>query len=618
MQKFQLAEETLGYITAVDETNADKRLLVTGSQNCLIDRNRKVKSRPGFTRLGSGNTAETPVRNAFTWYNSSGDERPLRFYDDEWEVYLGTIDGTAINAWTRFISGRSTTAIPRGAAWWNATENIDVMIFVEGTADLIEWNGAASIGASVGTNTLTKAGTNTWGQNRHYTTGNKVVTNVRTGVDFTYTGGEGTTTLTGVTPDPALADIVAGDIFIQKIVTDSNSVAAGRTNHTIFSFENQICLGSEDDDEVYISQNDDYDDFSFSSPRVSGEGALLTLDGPTSAFGALGSYLVVFAGRNSLFRANYEQITVSTTLAETLRVKKVNTGVDQAAQNQETTVQLGNSIIYLSYEPAVRMLSNPEELEGTDPRTLSNPIKPDFDAETFTNACAIWHKNAYYLSAPANSRTYILEYVEDADGKLRRFWNSPQILPVRAFSAIGGVLHGHSNGVPETYELFTGTSDIVAGGTVGDPDSKVPYEVIMAFAYNLYGDRRNLKRFDEYFVEGEITPNTDDVLLTLNHDFGGVSYVAEQTIDGSDEDILEGSVGFNSLGQTSMGSNPLGGLINPPDDARKFSVTFEYPPSDVRMLQAIFSCNNVDRYFAVIAHGPNVTMSRRRDTTRKK
>jgi hypothetical protein len=72
MQKFQLAEETLGYITAVDETNADKRLLVTGSQNCLIDRNRKVKSRPGFTRLGSGNTAETPVRNAFTLREMNG------------------------------------------------------------------------------------------------------------------------------------------------------------------------------------------------------------------------------------------------------------------------------------------------------------------------------------------------------------------------------------------------------------------------------------------------------------------------------------------------------------------------------------------------------------------
>jgi hypothetical protein len=615
MQKYSLSEETLGYITALDETNADRRLLVTGSQNCLIDRNRKVKSRPGFTRLGAGNASETPVRNAFTWYNSSGDERPLRFYDDEWEVYLGTIDATAINAWTRFTSGRSTTAIPRGATWWDATENIDLTIFVEGTDDLIEWNGAVAVVASVTGTTITKAGTSTFAQSRFYTTRNKTLFCVRTGTEYTYTGGESTTTLTGIADTTG---IIEGDILIQKIVTDSNSVAADRTNHTIFSFENQIGLGSEDDDEVYISQNDDYDDFTFSSPRLAGEGALLTLDGPAKSFGVLGPFFVVFAGRNSLFRANYEQITVSTTLAETLRVKKLNTGVDQAAQNQETTVQLGNAIIYLSHEPAVRMLTDPEDLTGTDPRTLSNPIKPDFDAEDFTNACAIWHKNAYYLSAPTNSRTYILEFVEDADGKLRRFWDPPQILPVRPFSVISDVLHGHSNGVPETYELFTGTSDLVPNGTVGDPDAKLPFNVIMAFAYNLYGDRANLKTFDEYFLEGEITPNTTDALLTLNLEFGGSSQVLEKTIDGSDEDILEGNVGFNSLGQTNMGTNPLGGLLNPPYDARKYRVFFDFPRDDFRMMQPIISVNEIDRYIAVTAHGSNAKISPRKDTQRHK
>lgn len=613
--RFSTSEETLGYVTATESTNTETRFLTEGSQNCLIDRNRKVKSRPGFTRLGAGNASETPVRNGFTWYNSSGDERPLRFYDDEWEVYLGTIDGTAINAWTRFTSGRSTTAIPRGATWWDATENIDVTIFVEGTDNLIEWNGAVAVVASITGTTITKEGTSTWGQSRFYTTRNKTVVCVRTGTEYTYTGGEGTLTLTGISDTTG---IVAGDILIQKIVTDTDSVTANRTNHTIFSFENQICLGSEDDNEVYISKNNDYDDFTFSSPRLAGEGGLLTLDGPAKSFGALGSFFVVSAGRSSWFRANYEQITVSTTLAETLRVKKLNTGVDQGAQNQETTVQLGNALIFLSHEPAVRMISDPEQLTGTDPRTLSNPIKPDFDGEDFTNACAIWHKNAYYLSSPVNSKTYILEFVEDADGKLRRFWNPPQILPVRAFSVIGDALHGHSNGVPETYELFTGTSDLVANGTVGNPDDKLPFNVIMAFAYNLYGDRANLKTFSEYFVEGEITPNTTDALLTLNLDFGGSTAVIERTIDGSDEDILEGNVGFNSLGQVNLGINPLGGLLNPPDDARKFNVTFVSPPDDFRMLQAIISVNEVDRYIAITAHGASVKISPRKNISHYK
>lgn len=609
MEKFDLAEETLGYVTAEDETNADKRLLATGSQNVFIDRNRKVKTRAGYVRLGAGNTAATPVRNAFTWYTSTGTELPLRFYDDEWEVYIETIDGTAVNAWTRITSSMSTTEIPRGALWWDTTENLDLMVLVQGDANLYEWSGAMAVVSSLTGTTVTKTGTTTFAQNRFYATRNMTFICVRTGTEYTYTAGAGTTTITGISDTTGL---VAGDVLIQKIVTNSNKPASGRNNHTIYSFENQLCIGSEEDNEIYISSNTAYATFSFSSPRLSGEGAVLTLDNPTRAITSLGSNLIAFSGRSSVFKASYEQITVGAVLAETLKVKKLIVGVDQGAFNQETLVPVGNSIIYLSNEPAVRMISDPDQLQGLDPRTLSNPIKPDMDAEDFSNACALWHKNAYFLMTPTNSRMFVLEYVEDADGKVRRFWDSPMIVPMRALSIIDDALHGHSNAVPESYELFTGTSDIVAGGTVGDPADKLPVNIIAAFTYNDYGDRANDKTFDEYFSEGEITQGTNDLLLTLNYNFGGSTQVIEKTIDGSDEDILEGNVGFNSLGQQNIGVNPLGGLLNPPDDARKFTVIFEVPREDFRKLQAIFSTNEVDRYWAVTAHGCNAKISPRR------
>jgi hypothetical protein len=615
MQKFAIAEETIGYVTAEDETNADKRLLTTGSKNVLIDRNRKVKTRPGYVRLGAGNDALTPVRNAFTWYTSTGTELPLRFYDDEWEVWLGTVDTVEIDAWTRFKDGMNTSAIVRGATFFDTAENIDEMILVQGDADLFEWNGAVAVVDSITGTTITKKGTSTFAQNRFYASANKTLVCVRTGTEYTYTGGETTTTLTGIADTTGLQD---GDILIQKVVTASNKPAANHTNHTIFSFENQIIVGSDDDNEAWISQNDDYADFSYSSPRLSGEGGLLTLDGPCKAFGSIGSTLLAFAGRQSIFKANYEQIAVGEVLAETLKVKRLNTGVDQGAFNQETCIPVGNSLIYLSYEPALRIIDNPDDLGSSDPKTLSNPIKPDFDAEDWENASSIWHKNAYYLSAPSNSRLFILEFVEDADGKVRRFWNPPQILPIGPKSIIGDALHGHSNAVPETYELFTGTSDIIPNGTVGDPDSKVPFQAIAAFSYNLFGDREALKSFDEYFVEGEITPATTDLGLLLNYDYGGSTQTIQRTIDGSDEDILEGSVGFNSLGQQSLAQNPLGGLLNPPSDARKFNVTFELAREDFRMMQAVFSTNEIDRYWAITAHGPNVTKSPRRNISHRK
>ena len=613
MNKFKITKEFSGYNTSFDETNAPP-LLVTGSQNFLIDgRNGKVKTRSGFTRLGAGNNAETPVRNAWTWFTSTGTELAQRFYDDELEVYLGTVDGYAVNAWTRILDGWSTTEIMRPANWWDTGENLDLQIMVVGNANQYEWNGAVAVVSSASGTSITKLGTNTWAQNRFYTTRNRTLYNTRTGNQHTYTGGETTTTLTGLNN---ITDIQANDVLIQMVITNTNEPAASRNNDTIFSFENQLFTGSNDDNEVFVSSNTTYTDTTFSSPRTSGQGALLVLDAPPKAFGILGKSLVVSAGRGFWYQAEYEQITVSTTLAETMKIKKLNTGVDQGAQNQESTVQIGNAIIFLTHEPAVRMISDPKELEGLNTKTLSNPIKPDFDEEDWTNACAIWFKNAYYLTSPVNSRLYILEFVEDADGQLRRFWNPPQILPVRALSIITNTtpyIHGHSNGVPETYKLFDGTSDFVPNADVNDPDSKIPVECIAAFAYNNYGDRANLKTFDEYFTEFEANPATTDVLLTLNYDFGGETQVIEKTIDGNDEDLMEGFVGFNSLGQQNLGVNPLGGLLNPPDDARKGHVVHEIAREDFRQLQAIYSINGVDKYFAVIAHGANSTISPRKN-----
>src|SRR3990167_787292 len=108
MQQFDITKEILAYETSPEITNVDERVLVYGSQNVLIDYQKKVRTRPGFTRLGAGNASATPITNGPTWHTSTGQEFPTRHYDDEFEVYLGTIDGTIIDAWTRVASSLST------------------------------------------------------------------------------------------------------------------------------------------------------------------------------------------------------------------------------------------------------------------------------------------------------------------------------------------------------------------------------------------------------------------------------------------------------------------------------------------------------------------------------
>ncbi len=609
MIDYKLTKEVRGYTTAPDQNNTDPRYLVNGSQNVLIDRQLKVSSRNGYTRLGVANDALTPIRSSATWNSSTGLELAMRMYDDELEVYLETVDTIAINAWTRVVASLSTSEIIRYAVWWDTTENIDLLLFIQGNANVYEWGGGVAVVDSITGTTITKKGTTTFAQNRFYTARNMVVTCVRTGTDYTYTGGAGTTTLTGIADTTGL---IAGDILVQKIVTQSNKPAASHTNDTIAVFENQLIIGSFDDSEVFISQNDSYTDFTYSAPRIAGEGALLTLDGPSGGFGVLSDSIVAFAGRNSVFKAVYQEIAVGTTLTENLSVKRLETGVDQGCQSPDSIVSAGGLLIYLSYEPSLRSLE-PADIETKAlPKTLSNPIKPDFDAETWTNAQALWYKNALYLTAPSSSKLYILEYIEDADGNLRRFWQPPQLLPVRSLSIIGDALHGHSNAVAETYKLFDGLSD------TNSSDEKLPINAIAAFAYNDYGKRGVLKNFDEYAIEGYISPSTTDLLLTLKYDYSGATQILECTIDGTDEDIIEDITTDISLGQQPLGRQPLGGAMDGAEETRKFYQICEIAKESFNRIQVIFSTNEVDRAWAIISHGCNATLSNQRYITNKK
>lgn len=619
-EDYKLVSEVIGYNSADEATNTDPRYLVGGSQNVLIDRTRKVAVRKGYTRLGAGSTTANPIKNQFTWLTSTGASRMLRNYDDELEVWVGTLDTVDVNAWHRVVNALTTTEFVRfSPPVWKDSETLDVVLFVQGNANLYEWCGGVAVAASVTSNTITKKGTSTFAQNRFYVTANRTLVNTRTGTEFAYTGGTGTTTLTGVTPDPS-SDIVDGDILVQKVVTNSNEPAASRNNDTLGVINNHVAIGSNDDNEVYLTSNTSVTDTTFSAPRVAGEGALFTLDGPSRGFGVLGKELILFAGTSGIFRSRFEEITVSTTLAEVLNVKKVATGVNQGSFSADTIVQLGNAIMYLSNEPAARYIQDPNELEGLDPKTLSNPIKPDFDDEDFTNAHAIWFKNAFYLSSPVNSKLYILEFIESADGILRRFWQPPQLLPVRSFAILDSILYTGSSGVQETLQLFVDDTyyDLVANGTAGNPDDKLPISAIAKFAYNTYGRRGNLKNFDEYFAEGEINPATIDLLLSLNYDFGGATQIIEKTIDGSDTDILEETISNASLGQIPLGQAPTGGALNAPENAAKFTVIFEIAREDFKKIQSVFSTNAVDRFWSILSHGPNTRLSNKQDTIIKK
>lgn len=622
VRNYATVEETLAYVTAENKANTNPRYLTAGSKNFRIDRQRKAVIRNGNKRLGAGSTVTTPPKNLKSWLTSTNQRWLMQNYDDEWEVWIDTLDGVDLNSWYRIKNGFNTVETMRWAFnFWKDSETLDLAIAVAGDANLYAWGGGVAVVSSATANTITKQGTNTFGQARFFANANLTVVNPRTGSEFTYTAGVGTLVLTGVAGvnGATTAELVAGDVLIQKVVTSSNEPASSRNNHTIFIAENQILVGSSNDGVVFMTANDDYTDTTFSSPRVAGEGGLFTLGGPSRGMGKIGSQLILFAGDTDVYRVLFKEVAIGATLAEVLDTKKILTGSRQGCFSPDMIVQLGNSIMYLSCEPAWRYIQDPDSLSGLDPKTLSNPIKPDFDAETWTGGHAEWVKNAVYISAPTTGRQYILEFVEDADGKVRRFWQPPQVTSVGAQAEHNNKIYGGSNVVQEVHELFVADtySDMIAGGTYGEPTDKVSIPARAAYAYNDFGQRMGLKTFDEYAVEGEIRENTIATQRVF-FDFGGATGTQVNLIDGSDNTILEETLLNSSLGQSSNGQSPLGGSLNAPDDAAAFAAIFEQVREDFRKIQTVFDVDQVDGYFAIISHGPNVELSKRRNITIKK
>lgn len=585
---FQIINRFKGYNTREEQTNLSPEFLVGGSQNVLLTKEGKISTRDGYELLGASSSDLNAIESAFRWLATDGTEILLRSYDDELEVYTSDF-----GAWQKLSDGWSDVGF-RFTSWWDNTEKKEVLIFVMGNSNIYEWSGGTAKVSSVTSNTITKQGTATWAESNFYNTGNKTI--IIDGTEYTYTGGETTTTLTGVSPDPSSNGVSNGDLVVQKIVTNSNAPSSDFDNDFVGVLNNQLYVGSENSRLFYLSSKDDYTDFSFSSPRVPGEGDLLTLDEKGVGFAPQNQNMLIFAGDDSIYKLSFEQLDISGTLTQPSSLEKLKTGPNRGAKSADLISTDGDLVVYISNEPKLRAVGSVENIDEPQIVDLSYDIQPDFDDEDFTNGHIYPFKDRIYIASPANSKVYINEIVQ-TDGQDTRIWQTPQVLPVRRFTQFGGSIRGHSSSSSESYTLFTGKSD-----------NNKPFKSVARFAYNQYEDRYSLKRFDELLTEGYISSNTK-ITLTAYYDFEGSTGEKVKEIDGSDSSILfmggeSGAIGTQPIGTSPYGANPELGSSLP-----KFKVIKELPPLDFSEVQFELLSEGDDHKWELVAIGANASIS---------
>lgn len=579
-KKFQLTNLRgfKGFIQKRDRTNVGANYLVKGSQNVVSTDEGRVAIRKGYTLDGAANSSLTEIESSFVWLTKRGLEVPLRSYDDELEIrYSGD--------WIRLEDGWTDVDF-NYTTYWDTTELQDALLFVNGDSNIYYWSGGITTFASVTVNTITKQGTTSWTEEGFLTAGTRQV--IIEGTTYTYTGGETTTTLTGVTPDPTVAGHTVGAVVVQAVRTQANTPASGFNNDLIATIRNQVYVGDTTRRDVFVSAVSDYTDYTFSSPRLVGEGALLNIDETPTAFVEQEENMYI-STKNQWYNTRFE---LSSDLQnETLLIQRLKTSPLQGAINQSSVFKIKNDVIFLDGEPTIDSLGRIENVDTPQNLDISDPIKLYLQSLDTTNAAGIYWQNNFYMSIP-NESVVLIYNIE------KGYWEAPQILPISRFSIIDEHLYGHSNVVPETYKLF---DDVYS-------DNNNAINAIAKFSYRNYGLRAWQKNLTEWFTEGYIAENTE-INLQLNYDYEGFERQQEFTIDGDDDTILFQPIADNSLGKNSLGKEPLGTTKDELEELSKFRQIDTTYKTDFYEIQAIYSSNDIDQRWEILAFGGDIVAS---------
>lgn len=433
----------------------------------------------------------------------------------------------------------------------------------------------------------------TWSESRFLSTGDRKV--LINGLEYSYTGGEDTGTLTGLVGLEA-GGISAGMLAFQAVGHTTPEAIDGFAADRIAVIYNYVFIGSTTSRVVYISSSSDYTDFSFDTPRKTGQGFELTLDSATTAFDASEDQMYISSGHADWYKVAFN-LSSTTSGAEDVTITKLKSTAGQAARSQACVVDVKNAVAYLSFEPTIDTLGNVEFITTTQSVPISDDIRNDLEQYDLTGAHGLYTKRNLYFTLPAEGILLIYD--------MRfQYWQPPQIIALGRLALIdvegdgNVVLCGHSSVSNETYRLFDGYND--NGAT---------FKVVMAFGYENYGARFTYKQFDQLATELYMSTNTV-VENEVRYDYKGATDIRSFAIDGSDEQgRAEPNVLGGPLGNAPLGSEPLGSVQEEFDDLSKYRLIDTTDVEDFFERQRVFTSESMDQRWEVIAYGENIELS---------
>lgn len=601
-----------GYVSSIDPTNADARLLVRGTQNMYKKISGTIANRPGRKLYDAVTDSTVAKCNAgFVWNTSLGTIYPIRVANGNLQVE-SAVTGTRV--WYTLLSALAKTRFVFDT-YWDNTDKKDKLLMANGTASTIyDWSGGFGLFVSAIANTSITLSSSA------ATSGFASMGTVSiAGVDYTYTGISGSS-LTGVTGDASA--VPANTVVMQKIKTVSSFSSGPSGTYAIDYLRvvaNQAYYGSYTSQLLYISKNTDYTDCGHSTPRLTGEGDTVLLDAPGKGIGSRQGNAHAFYGTNGVSIITFNQITVGSTLSEQTLSQKVLLGNLMAAQGHEFIDILSDNLIYLDQANQVRSFGAFRNLFTAKPVLLSQAIQTELAEENFTlgqlKVVNDQRGDLVYINAPASGKTYLYQERSSLDSVgnviAERMWQSPMTWNITRIDAIAGRTVGFSNSNPQIYYLWDTTQ-----WHDDAPDGSLPYQSILLMSYQNGGRRQGKFNFDKIYWEGYATQNSN-LYGGIYYNYEGAEALLSVILNDPTSPFPSRGVFTGvmppSLGDASLGDNPLGdGTNTQPDDQAgvpKFKVITGVNQIDVFEWALMLYSTNIDARWELLALGVNATLA---------
>ncbi len=562
---FSLIDSFEGYVSSKDPTNVSPQVLVEGSMNCYKKINGNIAVRPGLLRYGNADATVAGIASSDEWYNSLGNTFPFRVVeptsagnDGKLQVMSTIVDGET-PIWYDLQTGL-TTAQTRYVfdSWYKTADVKDIWVFCRGDSNLYWWGGglAVAVAQIAGGATLAKTGSTTWAQAGFNVNGNKTFTINGSATVYTYTGGENTTTLTGITP--ALPAIVADDVILQTVVTEADKPAAGYSADFLKTIGNQLYVGSYTSRLVYISSATDFTNYTVPAPPVTGSPDLLTLDNNCKGISVRQGSAHITAGLSDWYVVTFQEIAVASDITRQTVVEKQETAALSAALAHEFIDTVGDDIVYLSQDQQLRNYGQFRNINTAKFPSLSQQIQTELQNIDFTGGQVKSIGDFVYITSPVTGKTYFLQTREALDdlGNIvaERIWHPPQIWNISRIALINDIEYGHSNSNPQLYKLWN-TGQYHDDSPTNDP---VPYSVSMAMSYRNHDKRAGLIHFGKVYIEGYLQRNSELNLRVRNDYLDPEPQELIISANGNTPQLFP-NVDVETIGGSTIGDVAIGG-----------------------------------------------------------